>query len=234
MVYLYAINACEVKLFEEIKELMDVISEERKDRIGKFYFLKDRVYSLLAEVILRYALEEKYNIKRNQVKFQYTKYGKPILEGYENIHFNISHSGDWVICGVADCQIGIDVEQEKDRKMTIVKDFFSEDELKLWNSHLEFNRKKLFYRIWTLKESYTKNIGQGLSYSFRSISFKFEQDSIQVFNDSQQSMPYYFLVKQLDANHLMSLCVKENCKEEINKNVNYISCDILKEWKISY
>ena len=37
--------------------------------------------------------------------------GKPFIVGVENVFFNISHSGDYVVCSVSDREIGIDIEK---------------------------------------------------------------------------------------------------------------------------
>lgn len=41
-------------------------------------------------------------------------YGKPVLKNYPTIHFNLSHAGDWVLCGIGDVSLGVDIEHITD------------------------------------------------------------------------------------------------------------------------
>ncbi len=107
---------------------------------------------MFGELLVKYGIKKRFNI--NQVDFNVTEYGKPYVSKYTNIHFNISHSGDWVVCAINDEIIGIDIEQIKPIDINIAKRFFSEHE---YHSLLLVGRDKkeeYFYRIWTLKELY--------------------------------------------------------------------------------
>ena len=83
--------------------------------------------------------------------------GKPWLESGE-WHFNLSHSGDWALLGVAREELGIDVEDSGRRveHHPLAQRFFSRYEADRAHS------KETFFQIWTLKEAYVKAVGKGL------------------------------------------------------------------------
>ena len=90
-------------------------------------------------------------------------HGKPLfLSPYENIHFNISHSGDLVVMAIGDAPVGVDVERIGRAKdyMKLAKRFFYDQEYeRLLASE---NSEEEFYRIWTFREAFSKLVGVGL------------------------------------------------------------------------
>lgn len=65
-------------------------------------------------------IKEKYNIA-GDVKVD--KFGKPYFEDTD-IHFNISHSGCYVIAAVSDEDIGIDIQKIKATSIELLKRIF--------------------------------------------------------------------------------------------------------------
>ncbi len=88
-----------------------------------------------------------------------TEYKRPYFNG--NIDFNISHSGEFIICGISvDHKLGIDIEEIKEIPLSDFENQFSEYEMKgIMNAE---NRLKAFYTLWTQKEAFLKAIGTGL------------------------------------------------------------------------
>ena len=161
MIYLYVFNISGIRSISEVATLMSHLSEERKERISKLRFNKDKLHCMFAEVILKYALKEQFEI--NEVVIEKNAYGKPRLADYEDIHFNLSHSGDWVVCGVGDCNLGIDVERILEIEREIADEFFAKEEIDYLGTIPENEWLNAFYTIWTLKECYIKNVGEGMS-----------------------------------------------------------------------
>ncbi len=162
MVYLYAIQIVENQYDDEIVSLFAKISEERRKKAKKYTRRIDPKRCILGEVLLRYILWKHYGITSKEIVFRYNEYGKPLLTKPKGIHFSISHSGEWVLCGVSDTPIGIDVEGGMVDVAEIAERFFSEEENRYIDSQLLCNRYDAFYKIWTLKESYIKCVGMGL------------------------------------------------------------------------
>lgn len=89
------INILKIEDFKNINidKLENYISKEKREKINKFYKIEDKVRGLYGELLLRKMIIEKLNIKNKDIVFKTSKYGKPYLQGFKNLFFNISHSG---------------------------------------------------------------------------------------------------------------------------------------------
>jgi len=87
------------------------------------------------------------------------------------LYFNLSHSGNWVLLGLSDSTIGVDVEQVRRINFNIARRFFSSRECEdLFSISDINNRTDYFFTLWSLKESYIKAEGMGLSIPLDSFS----------------------------------------------------------------
>ena len=112
--------------------------------------------------LLEYAVSRLYRIGISELSRSKGEHGKPYFRIHPEIHFNISHSGNLVTCAVSDFEIGIDV-QEKTRMNTdrIAKKIMSPDEYSKYLA--DSARQDYFYRVWSMKESYVKWTGDGIT-----------------------------------------------------------------------
>lgn len=134
----------------------------RKAKIDKLKSHAAKVSSLAAEMLLMEAFE-KMNI-RYDGEITVGEHGKPFLTNNKKVYYSISHSGNRVMCAVADVPVGCDVEQIGRVSYKVAKRFFSEGELEVIES-LEGEEAKTVMRtkLWCLKESFGKLKGGGLS-----------------------------------------------------------------------
>ncbi len=118
--------------------------------------------------LLEYAVSRLYRIGVPELSRDKGKYGKPCFRIHPEVRFNISPSGDLVICAVSDFEIGIDI-QEKSRMNTdrIAKKVMSPVEHKKYLESSE--RQDFFYRVWVMKESYVKWTGDGITRELHSL-----------------------------------------------------------------
>ena len=138
-------------------------SPERREKVRRFRFPKDRRLSLGAELLLRKALQE-LGITRRELSYTYGENGKPFLSGLPGLHFNLSHSGERVMCAVSGGEAGCDIEQIRDVDLKIARRYFFYGEYeRIAAAATEEERTDLFFRYWTLKESFIKATGLGLS-----------------------------------------------------------------------
>ncbi|MEO4052748.1 4'-phosphopantetheinyl transferase superfamily protein [Solibacillus sp. CAU 1738] len=216
MIYKYAINITEKAYLDVFQQFELMISSERKEKVSKFHFDEDKKRSILAEVLLRHSLKKNFGITHDQIQFTNNQYGKPNLKNFDQIHFNLAHSGDWVVCVVSDAPIGIDVEQITTIDMGIAKAYFTSREYKDILSQPKDKQIQYFYKLWTLKESYVKAEGKGLSIPLNSFSFCIQSQAIQMFESNQLSKKYSFQVFNLDDFHIVALCSKKFSEEPIS------------------
>ena len=114
-----------------------------------------------ARRLLRYAVEEAWDI-RELPRIAVEQRGKPWFPDHPDCHFNLSHSGSYVFCGLADVPIGVDIEETVPRKDALAHYIMDLAELAAYCEHPD--QDEMVYTLWTLKESYVKCTGEGISY----------------------------------------------------------------------
>ncbi len=83
--------------------------------------------------------------------------GKPYLAD-SRAFFNLSHSGDWVVCAVADNEVGVDAQTACPYNEKIAARHFTPAE----NNWLADDPDGRFARLWAAKEAFGKFTGFGL------------------------------------------------------------------------
>lgn len=156
MVYLYVADISNLPEPLENAEVMDGLPEERRKKILCAKQKQKRLQSLGAGLLLHRVLH-KHGILSNTLGTDDN--GKPFAEG---ICFNLSHSGNYVICAVSDREVGCDIEQMKEAPKQIASRVFSPAEMEYLEQITGEAYNREFFRIWTQKESYLKMIGRGL------------------------------------------------------------------------
>jgi 4'-phosphopantetheinyl transferase len=113
------------------------------------------------------------NSPEQQVQLQKEEHGK--LCWNFPLHFNLSHSGEWIVAAFSFLsEIGIDIECRKrtPRMESIVRHFFHPDEIETWCSTSDTEQKTLFFQYWTMKEALLKATGDGLYASTKDFCLK--------------------------------------------------------------
>lgn len=157
---LYAVNVTALKEPAPYAEAYAAVSPARREKTDRYRKLSDRLQSLGAELLLRYGLK-RAGLSPMPGIFETGRYGKPYLPGNE-LFFNLSHSADWVLCAVSESEIGCDIERIRDIPLRAARRFAEEEYGDIRNSGEEEKLVK-FFRYWTLKESFLKATGRGMS-----------------------------------------------------------------------
>jgi len=105
-------------------------------------------------------------------RFVRTEHGRPLIAGAEAdpetrwLTFNLSNTTGLVACAVArDREVGVDVEwlDRRGQALEIADRFFSAPELAELRARPAERQLDRFFDYWTLKESYLKAVGKGLT-----------------------------------------------------------------------
>ena len=139
--------------------------EERRQRVLRYRFEKDRRLCLGAGLLAAYALRR---AGAADLRLSCSEYGKPMLASSPDICFNLSHSGTLAVCAVSDRPVGVDVEALAAFSPEVASACFRPDEL-AWLER-QADRDLAFTRLWTRKESRLKHLGTGLSLPANSFS----------------------------------------------------------------
>lgn len=217
MIFQYALKIPEC-LDENLQDVLkQMISPGRKEKLERYHFDADKKRGLFAEILLRYGLGKDFGIEQEDILFETNEYGKPKLKKQENIFFNFSHSGDWVVCAIGDKPLGVDVEQIKGKDLEIAKRFYTEYEYEDLLRQKEEKRPECFIKYWTLKESYTKAEGKGLSIPFTTFGFRFTQDDVALYIGEEPSKEYFLYVYKIDEGYEAAVCAHDPDVKEFNE-----------------
>ncbi len=172
MVEIYTFNIIDNITEAVFIELLPLVSKEKQAEIKRLAKREDAWRSLFSGLLLRAAVCEKLCVKKDDIVIVKNRYGKPFLGSVDNppLHFNLSHSGQWVVCAVDQMPVGIDIEQVRPVDLDIARRFFSETEYQELFSKSGEDRVSYFYDLWTSKESFVKAKGKGLSIPLDSFS----------------------------------------------------------------
>lgn len=158
--HLYLFDQYEQVSEELIKRALPLLPEDRRARALRYRRKVDRDNCVITYLMLHYGLRKCYGIK--SFKMAYGEYGKPYLPNYPDVHFNISHCDRGCAVAVANCPVGVDIQDVRPFSWDVARKVCSERELKELEESAEPD--KLFTKMWTIKECYGKVTGKGIRY----------------------------------------------------------------------
>lgn len=202
---IYAANVTELKNQSLYSAAYHKVTDERRKKTDRLSLTKDRQLSLGAELLLLYGLEQQ-GIKLREMTYKYGENGKPYLTGNQEVYFNLSHSEEVVICAISPQEIGCDVEKLHEINLNVARRFFCKGEYDMINAEKsEEKRREMFFRLWTLKESFIKLTGMGMSMPMNSFEIKFNADGISV-KQELNNKTYYFQEINFLEDYKCSVC----------------------------
>lgn len=170
-----SVYVCDSSLLNDentYKKIYASVSQRRRDKTDGLRFRADKNLSLSAEYLLMCACRD-YGIGYGAETICTGEHSKPYFT-YSGARFNLSHSGERAMCVMSDVpgmEVGCDVERIHGYQPKLAGRFFSEEEQKLLAScNTDELREEMFYRIWTLRESFMKCTGLGMQLPMKSFS----------------------------------------------------------------
>ena len=153
-------------LFDEYEQLsekfivsaLQFLPENRRIRALRYRRTIDRWNCVITYLMLQHGLRECFGIASFEIAFG--EYGKPYLLEYPHVHFSISHCDAGCAVVVADCPVGVDIQDVQPFSWDVAKRVCCERELAELGASEE--RDKLFIKMWTVKECYGKIVGTGI------------------------------------------------------------------------
>lgn len=206
---------------EETERLMSFISPEKREKCRRFYHKEDAHRTLLGDVLVRSVISGQYQLDKADIRFSAQEYGKPCIPDLPNAHFNISHSGRWVVCAFDSQPIGIDIEKMKPISLEIAKRFFSKTEYSDLLAKNKDEQTVYFYHLWSMKESFIKQEGKGLSLPLDSFSVRLHQDGKVSIELPDSHTPCYIKTYEVDPAYKMAVCAAHHDFPEDITMVSY-------------
>lgn len=187
----------------DLTKAYPLLPQNRKEKVDYFRFMKDKKLSSGAYLLLDKLLSEEDITKPI---FKTEKYGKSYISNYENIYFNLSHSGSMVACAISDTEVGVDVEyNDPTIDLDIAKHYFYNSEYD--NIIKSDNPSNEFFNYWVLKESYMKYTGLGFNLELDSFEIIIK-DRISLKNDKNNLKFNLFDIED----YKLAICSKYDVK----------------------
>lgn len=169
---LYCISFNAFSSLESLNSLMDGLSADERNRVSHFLFEANKKEYLLSHYFLRRILGLYLAKSPLDLHFTRNELGKPVLSENElpnggQVQFNLSHCKSHAAIAVSnDIPVGVDAESF-DRSVQdldgIAERFFSADEKAFIFTSAGEERRKAFFKCWTMKEAYLKALGHGIT-----------------------------------------------------------------------
>jgi 4'-phosphopantetheinyl transferase len=146
-----------------------VLNARESQRAAAFASATDRRRYVAAHAFMRGVLAHYTGMDERALCFTEGPSGKPALvptHADRAVHFNLSHSGELALCGVArEQRLGVDVEvvRSLDDLQALLRSSFSTDERRQFDALEPALRHEAFFAAWTRKEAVIKALGTGLS-----------------------------------------------------------------------
>ncbi len=151
-------------------QMYESVDSERRKKVERLRFPKDKRLSLAAGALLKQGLAE---IGIEEFSLRYGENGKPYIDGEDGIFFNLSHSGDYAVCAIFCREIGIDIEKVGTVSERLLKRVTTANEYEYLASLDEDLKNEEFCRLWSAKESYMKYLGTGICFDPKDIEVGF-------------------------------------------------------------
>ena len=203
MVKVYIADAAVLKDEQLYRRLYTGLDVSRRAKADRFRFEKDKRLSVAAGALLQYALQME-NVRG--LAIEVTSNGKPYLVGEERLYFNLSHSEEMVMCAIAEKEVGCDVEKKTVLNRRLAEYVMTEYELdRIYGFESDTEQQKMFFRLWTLKESYMKATGLGIRLEPKSFGMIARKDKVKV-TPPVDEREFYFKEYFLDDGYCYSCC----------------------------
>jgi 4'-phosphopantetheinyl transferase len=165
MLHIYVAH-CKANCYQEvIRDYLHYLPTRIINKARLFRLEIDSCRYLLGKILLARGLEMMgyTNVSLDDVRV--SSFNKPYFS--DSIYFNISHSGNYVVCGVStEYELGIDLEEMRSIDIHDFKQGFTDRE---WDYIINSpDPVPTFYQLWTKKEAVIKADGRGLHISLLS------------------------------------------------------------------
>lgn len=135
---------------------------------------RSRERFVASRLMLRYSAAAVLGTAPDLVDLAYQPGGRPYVRGCDQIDVSLSHTEDTMVVGITRRgRIGVDVERA-DRRLAHTgseRQACTPYEKGLLDAGGEDARNDTMVRLWTLKEAYSKALGQGLRFRFTEFGF---------------------------------------------------------------
>ncbi|RZK51230.1 MAG: 4'-phosphopantetheinyl transferase superfamily protein [Hymenobacter sp.] len=149
--------------------LLPLLTAAEQQRARRYHAAADYHRFIISRAALRRLLGACLGQPPAGLEFVAGPHKKPLLATVPHLHYNVAHSGNWVLIAIAPVEIGVDIEKtDPDFPFQgILADSFSLPEQAFIRQHPA--PATAFYQLWTRKEAFVKATAQGIEADFSQV-----------------------------------------------------------------
>ncbi len=151
----------DIEHFDLVRAL-PLLSSQRLQQCMQYKHEQGRRENAAAYLLLCEGLRQEYGISEPPL-FTFGDNGKPLLQDYPHIHFNLSHCCKAVVCVVDSRPVGVDIEVIGRYKESLAR--YTMNDCELASILASPEPAVAFARLWTMKEAVLKLSGTGIAVS---------------------------------------------------------------------
>ena len=205
------------------QQVIQLLEPERQKQLAKYIRHDDKLRCAAAGLLLRYVLQCLFGLSDAQSQTVTAENGKPYLKS-GLVQFSLSHSGSLAAGAFSNCPVGLDVEMMRKIKAEIYRPCMTDDECRKLMLLPENQRDSAFFRLWTMKESFTKMTGLGLYDDFSRFSAVPLPRNEALIIRPKFSEKVFLFSEMLQENYWLSVCLdSEHCQPDIELSLLTIS-----------
>ena len=172
--------------FQASPAALALLNAEERQQQQRYIPPAKRHEYLVTRVLVRSVLGEALGRAPEALQFVCNEWGRPVLvpDSFSApIHFNVSHTEGLVVCLVStEYDVGVDTElfARAPRLLALAQSVFALKELSDLMLLPPAEQAQRAVLLWTLKESYIKARGRGLSLALDGFAFRFVQGRVHL------------------------------------------------------
>lgn len=222
---------------ERIRRYLSMLEPHELEQYRRFMFDQHRQEYLVTRALVRTTLSLYVPRAPEDWRFVRTDHGRPLIAGAESdprtrwLTFNLSNTTGLVACAVVrERELGVDVEwmDRRGQALEVADRFFSAPELEELRARPEELRLDRFFDYWTLKESYIKALGKGLTLPLESFALVLDEGGgpirLRVFppiEDDPASWQFHLCSPR--PRHRLALAVRKGAGPELGVSLRWAS-----------
>ena len=215
---------------ESRRACLDLLDGGERERLGRFRVEADRAAYLAVHALLRSALSQLAPVDPRLWRFRHGQWGKPSIDepiSLRHMAFSLSHTRGRVVVAVAvRAEVGVDVEHAGHAGFLLDRPdlVLSPAEAQALRALPAEARLDWLMACWTLKESYLKACGLGLSVPPQALSFHLDEGpNVRVsFEPAIQDDPatWHFLRLSASSEHPIAVAFRCEVGREVRAHVH--------------
>lgn len=150
-----------------VQQYRHILTAAEIEKSERFYHRQDAQSYLLARVVCKILFSQYNHIPLSELELISGTYKKPSIQVQSHIQpifpfFNWAHSGDFLLIGFSQIEVGVDLETYRHFDFTSMLDeILNPEEIRFVHTHS--NPMWAFLYLWTRKEAVLKGLGSGLT-----------------------------------------------------------------------